>query len=209
MIEIRSVSKSFGKKNIFHNLSFSIEDGEFIGIKGKSGSGKSTLLNILGCLEDFDGGSIIINGEEVGPNDIKKARLLRKNKIGYLFQNFALIDDFSVYENLEIGLPIRKKKEKIVAIKHVLADLGLEVDLNQKIYTLSGGEQQRIALARVILQNKPILLADEPTASVDYENREIILCVLDELCRSGKTIIFVSHDDYVLSKAHRIISLDD
>lgn len=207
MIEIRNVSKSFGKKNIFHNLSFSIEDGEFIGIKGKSGSGKSTLLNIMGFLENFDDGSIILDGEEVGPNDIKKARLLRKNKIGYLFQNFALIDDFSVYENLEIGLSIRKKKAKIAAIKHVLADLGLEVDLNQKIYTLSGGEQQRIALARVILQNKPILLADEPTASVDYENREIILCVLDELCRSGKTIIFVSHDDYVLSKAHRIILL--
>lgn len=207
MIEIRNVSKSFGKKNIFHNLSFSIEDGEFIGIKGKSGSGKSTLLNIMGFLENFDDGSIILDGEEVGPNDIKKTRLLRKNKIGYLFQNFALIDDFSVYENLEIGLSIRKKKAKIAAIKHVLADLGLEVDLNQKIYTLSGGEQQRIALARVILQNKPILLADEPTASVDYENREIILCVLDELCRSGKTIIFVSHDDYVLSKAHRIILL--
>lgn len=208
MIEIKHLSKSFGEKSIFQNLCFSVKDGEFIGIKGKSGSGKSTLLNIMGLLENFDRGSIIIDGEEVCPNATQKARHLRKNKISYLFQNFALIDDFTVYQNLEIGLSIQKEKEKIVAIEQVLATLDLEVDINQKIFTLSGGEQQRIALARVILQNKPIVLADEPTASVDFENKEIILSVLDELCQSGKTIIFVSHDDYVLSKAHRIISLN-
>lgn len=157
-------------------------------------------------LENCDSGDIIIDGHKVDHKDKKMINKLLKTYIGYLFQNFALIDDFTVLDNLSIGIS-GNKNEKINKIKKVLEDLNLDVDLNTKIFKLSGGEQQRIAIARLILQNKSIILADEPTASVDPQNRDIILDILKKLNKEGKTIILVSHDDYVIEHTDRVIYL--
>ncbi len=207
MIELKNIKKSYGDKILFDKLNFSINDGEFLGIKGASGSGKSTLLNIIGLLEESDAGQIIIDGEKIDYSNQKQIKNMLKNKIGYLFQNFALIDDFSVFKNLSIGLSEKSKKAKIEKIKSALNDVNLDVDINKEVYKLSGGEQQRVALARVILQNKSIILADEPTASVDSENRDVILGILKKLNQQGKTIILVSHDDYVIEQANRVMYL--
>lgn len=206
MIELRKVSKSYGEKVLFAKFNLNVQNGEFVGIKGRSGSGKSTLLNIIGLLENCDSGDIIINGDKVDFKDKSKVKKILKTDIGYLFQNFALIDDFTVLENLSIGVS-GNKKEKKKKIKNILKELNLDVDLNKKIFKLSGGEQQRIAIARLILQNKSIILADEPTASVDPQNRDIILDILKNLNKEGKTIILVSHDDYVIEHTDRVIYL--
>ena len=207
MIELKNITKSFGSNIILDNFNCTIEDGEFLGIKGKSGSGKSTLLNIIGLLEKYDTGHIIIDGQEIDHDNKKQIKELLRMKMGYLFQNFALIDDFSVLKNLSIGLENKRKKERIDLIQKVIDELNLQIDLNQEVFKLSGGEQQRIALARIILQNKDIVLADEPTASVDSVNRDIILNILKKLNQSGKTVVLVSHDDYVIKQANRIIQL--
>ena len=207
MIELKNITKSFGSNIIFDNFNCTIEDGEFLGIKGKSGSGKSTLLNIIGLLEKYDTGHIIIDGQEIDHDNKKQIKELLRMKMGYLFQNFALIDDLSVLKNLSIGLENKRKKERIDLIQKVIDELNLQIDLNQEVFKLSGGEQQRIALARIILQNKDIVLADEPTASVDSVNRDIILNILKKLNQSGKTVVLVSHDDYVIKQANRIIQL--
>lgn len=207
MIELRNITKAYGDKVLFKQYNCSISDGEFLGIKGASGSGKSTLLNIIGCLEKCDDGQIIIDGEEIHYDNKKQINTLLRKKIGYLFQNFALIDDFSVLKNLSLGLSDLPKKERVIRIKKVLSDLNLNVDIEKEVYKLSGGEQQRIAIARVILHNKSIILADEPTASVDRENRDIILDTLKNLNHAGKTIVLVSHDDYVIRQADRVINI--
>lgn len=207
MIELKNIKKSYGDKILFDKFNCSINDGEFLGIKGASGSGKSTLLNIIGLLEECDNGQIIIDGEKIDYSNKKQIKNLLKTKIGYLFQNFALIDDFSVLKNLSIGLSEKSKKMKIEKIKTVLNDLNLNIDINKEVFKLSGGEQQRISIARVILQDKSIILADEPTASVDSENRDIILSILKKLNQAGKTIVLVSHDDYVINQTNRVIHL--
>lgn len=206
MIELKSVYKKYGDKIIFEDLTYNIKKGEFVGIKGSSGSGKSTLLNMMGLLEPCDSGEIIIDSKLVDFRNNRQVKEILSKKISFLFQNFALIDDFSVLDNLSIGLDkrIKNKREKI---ENVLDDLNLNIDINSKVFKLSGGEQQRVALARVILQNKDIVLADEPTASVDKLNREIILSCLKDLNEKGKTIVLVSHDDYVISRTDRIIYL--
>ena len=178
-----------------------------MGIQGVSGSGKSTLLNIIGLLEKCDSGQIVIDGEEIDYRNKKQIKRLLREKIGYLFQNFALIDDYSILKNLSIGLPEKSKKDRVDKIISVLHGLNMDMDIEKEVFKLSGGEQQRLAIARVILQNKSIILADEPTASVDSENRDIILNILKQLNRAGKTIVIVSHDDYVIKQANRVIQL--
>lgn len=207
MIQLKNITKSYGNHVIFDKFNAAIHDGEFLGVKGKSGSGKSTLLNIMGLLEKCDGGQIIIDGREIHYHDKKQMKYLLREKIGYLFQNFALIDDFSVLKNLSIGLKAKSKKEKIAVIQNVLRGLDLHIDIRQEVFKLSGGEQQRVAIARVILQDKSIILADEPTASVDSANRDMILNALKKLNQSGKTIVVVSHDDYVIEQTARVIQL--
>lgn len=207
MIELKNITKSFGENVLFDQFSCTIEDGEFLGIQGVSGSGKSTLLNIIGLLEKCDSGQIVIDGEEIDYRNKKQIKRLLREKIGYLFQNFALIDDYSILKNLSIGLPEKSKKDRVDKIISVLHGLNMDMDIEKEVFKLSGGEQQRLAIARVILQNKSIILADEPTASVDSENRDIILNILKQLNRAGKTIVIVSHDDYVIKQANRIIQL--
>ena len=208
MIKLENVSKSYSK-SILKNISLEIKQGEFVAIVGESGKGKSTLLNIIGLLEKADSGKVFIDGEcNIEPNSSKAAKVLRY-KIKYLFQNFALIDEKNVYKNLMLSLQYVKanKKRKIQMIDSVLSKVGLEGYGNRKVFELSGGEQQRVAIARCMLKPCKIVLADEPTGSLDINNRDRVLKLLNELNKEGKTIIIVTHDKEVAESCGRIINL--
>lgn len=207
-IRLENINKSYGKHKILDNLNISIFPEDFITIIGASGSGKSTLLNILGTLEDYDSGEVESFGYKDPVKDYKNSMILRREKIAYLFQNFALIENMTVKENLDIALKYSKYKNDKEKIRQILDMLGVIDKIDNKIYELSGGQQQRVAMARVLLKPYQILLADEPTGSLDKSNKDILIKILIEENKKGKTIVVVSHDmDFIkISKrAYKII----
>ncbi len=207
-IRLENINKSYGKHKILDNLNISIYPEDFITIIGASGSGKSTLLNILGTLEDYDSGEVESFGYKDPIKDYKNSMILRREKIAYLFQNFALIENMTVKENLDIALKYSKYKNDKEKIRQILDMLGVIDKIDNKIYELSGGQQQRVAMARVLLKPYQILLADEPTGSLDKSNKDILIKILIEENKKGKTIVVVSHDmDFIkISKrAYKII----
>ena len=209
MIELKKVSKSFGEKIIFTDLSYKINNGEFVAIVGKSGCGKSTLLNIIGLL-DFDyTGEVLFNGKDVAMLKEKQVNEYIRNNINYLFQNYALIDDESVEYNLLLALeyekiPLKEKKEKV---SEALDKVGLASYNNKKVYTLSGGEQQRVALACIMLKKGDIILADEPTGNLDNSNARKVMSILKQLNKQGKTIIMVTHNEQLAQECDAILHL--
>ena len=206
-LELKNISKKYGNNTIFDNYNLEVKKGTFLGIKGKSGRGKTTLLNIMGLLEDYEG-TLNIMGEEVMYRDKKKRKELLKKVIGYLFQNYALIDDLTVYENLKIVINKKNKIKGKELMLEALEKVGVANEfLNKKIYTCSGGEQQRIAIARLMLKDCDIVLADEPTGSLDDKNTAIVMKLLTQLNEEGKTIVMVSHDDVALSYCKEIVQL--
>lgn len=208
--ELINVSKSYGDHVVLDNISMVVYEGEMLAITGKSGSGKTTILNIMGLLEKPDSG-IVKLFDERSPriNSVRAIKLLR-TKVSYLFQNCALVDDETVDYNLEIPLIYSKKtrKEKQELKRAALEKVGLNISLKRKIYELSGGEQQRVAIARILLKPCDLILADEPTGSLDPDNRNEIMRILKELNHAGKTIIIVSHDQYVAEACGRTVKLD-
>ena len=209
IINIKNLNKAYGKHQLFQNFNLTIKSGEFVLLKGKSGCGKSTLLNMIGLLEKMDQGEYtLFDQENIQPNT-KESKLLLRNKISFIFQNFALIDDDTVENNLLIALEYisLSKQEKQTKIDEVLKQVKLEGMNKQKIYTLSGGQQQRVALARCLLKPSELVLADEPTAALDQENKQIVLDLLCTLQKLGKTVIVASHDDIFDSYCSRIILL--
>lgn len=210
MIEIKNITKKYDDRVIFKNFSLKINDGEFVVITGKSGCGKSTLLNIIGLLEDPDKGKVVIDGEKILSSQSKNAVKVIRNKISYVFQNFALVDEETVKYNLMLALRYVKlsHKEKENKIADALAKVGLCGYENKKIYQLSGGEQQRVSLARVFLKPSEIILADEPTGSLDKENAVIVINILKRINRDyGKTVLIVTHDENLKEIGDRIIDL--
>lgn len=197
IIELKNITKKYkGGKTIFSNYSLRIDEGEFVGIVGESGAGKTTLLNIIGLITNISSGSITIKKQSNLTPSSKKAMLLRRNTIGYLFQNYGLIDDESVEWNLNLALEYKKlsrsqKKEKIQTL---LTKMGLTDYEKKKIYQLSGGEQQRVAIAKLILQESSIILADEPTSGLDNANKVMVMDLLSELNNKDITVIMVTHD---------------
>ncbi|NLK95416.1 MAG: ABC transporter ATP-binding protein [Clostridiales bacterium] len=209
MIELENVSKTYGEKKVLDNISLKINEGELVAITGESGKGKSTILNILGLLETTDSGQVLICGQgNIKPNSSKATKVLR-NTISYLFQNFALIDEETVNNNLLIALKYVKgtKKDKLNKISEVLKIVGLEGFEKRKVYELSGGEQQRVAIARIMLKPSKIVLADEPTGSLDEVNRDKIFELLKGINKDGKTVVIVTHDKYLANKCNKVISL--
>lgn len=210
MVELREVNKSYDSRKIIDGLSFEVEQGEMVAITGASGSGKSTILNMIGLLEKPDSGTINLFGVVAPKINSSKSKLLLRNKIAYLFQNYALVDNETTDYNLNIALEyvkatkIQKRDMKIDALKKVGLD---ETYLKKKIYQLSGGEQQRIAVARIILKPCELILADEPTGSLDIQNRNEIIKILQDLNQAGKTIIIVTHDEYVADQCNRKFEL--
>lgn len=205
MISLINISKKFKDKSIIDKFNLEISRGEFIAITGNSGSGKTTLLNIMGLLEKPDSGDVIINNIK-NPTS-KQIKILQRDSYGYLFQNYALIENENVESNLKIALKYQKNINKNDKINCVLESVGLSKYNKKKIYELSGGEQQRVALARVILKGCEVIFADEPTGNLDKENRDRVFEILKGLNAEGKTIIFVTHDLDLSKQADRIIKL--
>ena len=202
MIEIQKLSKSFGSKTLFQDFNLSIERGEYVVFSGASGCGKTTLLNMIGSLEDYDSGHILVDGLDIG-NRKNQQKYLRE-KVGFLFQNFALMEDKTVMENLEI---VKKSNRSAVSIEEVLEKVGMEGSQSSKVYTLSGGEQQRIALARLMIKKCDLILCDEPTGSLDRDNGKKIMDLIGGMNQSGKTVILVTHDETYKSIGGRIVEL--
>lgn len=206
MIEIKNLTKTFGDKILFCHFNYVIETNEMLAIVGPSGSGKSTLLNTIGLLDlDYEG-EIFYDGKRVGKKEI--ASYIR-NHVNYLFQNYALIEEESVLKNLWLALEYEKlkEKEKMRKIEKALEKVGLKEAIDKKVYTLSGGEQQRVALARVILKRGEIILADEPTGNLDAENGQLVMEILRELQKEGKTVILVTHNEQLAEECDRILDL--
>ena len=211
MIELKNIKKSFGNKEILNNVNLKVNKGEMIAIMGGSGSGKSTLLNIIGLIEKPDSGDVILNNKRYSKIYGKQVTLAHRNLIGYIFQNFALVDNETVSENLDIALEYvnKNKKEKQLAKQKVLEYVGLSDKMDNKVYELSGGEQQRVSLARVMLKPCEIILADEPTGSLDEETSKEILQILKQLNKNGKTILIVTHNVNIANECDKIYTIKD
>lgn len=209
IIKLSNICKKYDENTVLDNFSLDIEKGDYVCVMGKSGAGKSTLLNIIGLLEKADSGDIEICGKKNPAFRSKIGENLLRNHISYMFQNYGLVENETVQENLKIGTRYLKisKEEENRKILEALEFVGLADYQNKKVYKLSGGEQQRIAIARIMLKPSDIVLADEPTGSLDGENQEIILSLLKKLNDEGKTIVVVTHSPIVEKSAKRCIRL--
>lgn len=215
LINLKNISKTFGAKDIevvaLRDINLKINEGEMIAIIGASGSGKSTLLNIIGTLcRETDGEYILENKKikELSVNDLAK---VRNKNFGFVVQHFALINDYTVYENIEIPLEYGKvkRKERKEIIKQVVTKLKIQDKINKKITELSGGQCQRVAIARAIVNNPKIILADEPTGALDKQTGQQVIEIFKELNKEGKTIIIVTHDLDLASQCSKIIKIED
>lgn len=208
MIRLENVSKSFGSRSLFSNLNLVLEPGKVYALIGASGSGKTTLLNIMGKLETYDG-DIVYCGKNF--SRIRNQDYFRF-ELGYLFQNFGLIEDATIAENLKLGMIGQNltKKEIILKQKEALTSVGLSyLKLDQKIYELSGGESQRIALAKLILKEPAIILADEPTASIDPQTAKLIMEILLSMRKEDRVIVLATHNPIIWEMADEVISMDN
>ena len=208
MIELQHIWKQFGSRIIFSDLNLNFQSGMVYALIGDSGCGKTTLLNMLAKLETFDKGEIVY--KEKSLTSLKNEEFYR-NELGYLFQNFGLLESQTIRENLELGLIGKKKNKKqekerllLQALQAVRLDY---LSLNQNIYELSGGEAQRVALAKIILKDPPLILADEPTASLDPKNSKEIMEILLELRNANRTIIIATHNPSIWKMADQVIRL--
>lgn len=188
-----------------------IHKGDLIAIVGPSGSGKSTLLNIIGLLEDLDSGEYKLNGKNVCDLNDKEKAMYRNKNFGFIVQNFALINDFSVLDNIEIPLIYSKKNKKArhVLVASMLKKLNLETKINSKISELSGGQAQRVAIARALINNPEVILADEPTGALDCKTGQEIINILKEINKDGKTVLIVTHDYNIAKQCNKIIKIND
>lgn len=208
-IILSNICKKYGDKTLFENFSLQIERGEFLAIMGESGAGKTTLLNMMGLLERPDSGNVVLCGQKNPQFSSRTAVSLRRRHISYLFQNYGLIDTETVENNIRIAIHFKdvSRKKGCYLTADALKQVGLQGYEKRKVYTLSGGEQQRVALAKIIAKSPQIIFADEPTGSLDERNRDYVLKILQELNYQGKTIIVVTHDPFVNECAKRHILL--
>lgn len=214
MVELKNVNKSYLEGNIKHtvlsNLDLQVSNGEIIILFGKSGSGKSTLLNIISGIDVPDSGSVLIDVTDITRLSEKERTLVRRNKVGFIFQFFNLIPTLTVKENLLLPLELIGTNNTEERINSILSEVGLANRANTYPDKLSGGEQQRIAIARALIHNPDIILADEPTGNLDYETGLQIVDLLDRVVKKkGKTMIMVTHSKDVIGLADKIYSLKD
>ena len=202
MIEIKNLHKSFEDCKLFSNFNMTVKNGEFVILSGVSGCGKTTLLNIIGSIEKIDDGEILVDGIDITKQ--KNQLEYFRTKVGFLFQNFALVDNKTVRENLEL---IRNDSKSDISIEEALEKVGLTKKIDQKVYKLSGGEQQRVALSRLMVKKCDIILADEPTGSLDKVNAEIVIDILKSMNKMGKTVLMATHDENYKKIGTRVIEL--
>ncbi len=215
MIETIELTKTFKTESVetvaLRNVNLVVEKGDFIAIMGPSGCGKTTLLNILGTIDDNTSGKYTFFGQDVCNLNEKQKTAIRKRNIGFVFQNFNLIEELTVYENIELPLQYLgwKKKDRKQRVDEVIDQLNISHRKNLFPVQLSGGQQQRVAVARAIIAKPPLLLADEPTGNLDSMHGEEVMTLLNDLNKSGTTIIMVTHSQRDASYARRIIHLFD
>lgn len=210
IIELRDIIKRYQKAVVLDHLDMDIKQGDFIAITGLSGSGKSTLLNIIGLLESPDQGEMHHFGQKNIKPFSRKAQKVLKYHIGYLFQNYALIENKTVEYNCDLVFNfVQRKKERFEKIQRALNIVGLSGFENKKVCQCSGGEQQRIALARLLIKPCDVILADEPTGNLDSKNKELVFELLSELNNKGKTIIMVTHDNQLAERCKMHYRLED
>lgn len=209
-LQVDTLNKSFGSNTVLHNISFEIESGESVALVGPSGCGKSTLLNIIGLLETLDSGTINLEGRAYPSINSKKATLMRRTEINYLFQSFALINDWKVSKNLLLALQYTKlsKQEQERLIRTALENYGIGEKFDAIVNELSGGEKQRVAIARAMIKPGNLILADEPTGSLDKVMATIVIdSLLDSVHANHKTLLMVTHDMSIAQRCDRIIEL--
>ena len=215
MIKIDNIYKTYnlGKSNAFTALkgvSLEIKAGEMVAIIGKSGAGKSTLMHILGCVDDFEKGTYMLNGRDVSKLNENKRSAIRNSEIGIVLQDFALVEEYSAIENVMIPLYFSKKKaNKKAKAKEALLKMEMGDFINNKVNKLSGGQKQRVAIARAIVNNPGLLLADEPTGALDVNTSEEIMKEFKRLNKEGMTIVIITHDMDVAKQCDRIVEISD
>lgn len=214
LIEIQKLTKSYRiareKKTVLNDFDFSLGENEFLAIKGKSGCGKTTLLRILGLMDNYDRGSYKFCGIDTDRLSDKRASMIRNHDIGFVFQNFNLIPEYSILENLEVPLGYAgvRRGERIRRVGEMLDKFGLTDKANCYPNQLSGGQQQRIAIARALINSPKVILADEPTGNLDEENTRSVMRLFSELHQTGVSIVVVTHDDLTASFAERVMVLN-
>ncbi len=202
MIQMQHIEKAFGEQVLFHDYNLEIPEGKFVVILGESGCGKTTLLDMLGGLEKPDKGKITLHGQDIS---LIGKRKYFGEEVGFLFQNFALMEEKTVLQNLQI---ISKHSRNNITIEEALGRVGLLDKMEQKVYRLSGGEQQRVALARLILKRCNLILADEPTGSLDEKNAELVTEQLQRLQKEeGRTVVMVTHNREFAKIADMVVEL--
>lgn len=212
VLEVKNIEKYYGNKSnltkAIKNISFNVSEGEFVGIMGASGSGKTTLLNCISTIDRVTCGQIIINGQEVTKLKGNKLNKFRREELGFIFQDFNLLDTLTAYENIALALTIQKVKPKeiIMRVNEVAEKLEIKEILNKYPYQISGGQKQRVAAARAIITNPKMILADEPTGSLDSKSARQLLETFEKLNQDlNATILMVTHDAFTASYADRII----
>ena len=214
IINLQDINKIYGKNDtLFYalkNVSLQIYQGEMVAIMGPSGSGKSTLLNIIGLLDKQSTGKYFLNGEDVYNFADSHLSRLRNKYFGFVVQNYALIHDYTVFENIEIPISYSKNKaNKKERILELLSKLGLGNKIKSKCKELSGGQSQRVAIARALVNDPAVILADEPTGALDQKNGKEVLDILKNINEMGKTVIIVTHDIAVSNLCHKVINIID
>lgn len=212
MIELSNIYKSYGSLNVLQGVSLSVGRGEIVAIVGPSGAGKTTLLQIAGSLDRPDSGSVIYDGVDITTLKEKRLAEFRNRNIGFIFQFHELLPEFTALENVAIPGLIggRRRREVTEEARNLLDILGLSDRLRHRPSELSGGEKQRVAIARALINSPRIVLADEPTGSLDSHNREEIHRIISDLCATrGQTFLIVTHDSTLAAIAHRVVNMDD
>lgn len=216
LLNVKNVEKYYGSKgNItkaIDNISFNVAKGEFVGIMGPSGSGKTTMLNCISTIDNVTTGSILIDGDDITRLKGRKLETFRRDKLGFVFQDFNLLDTMTAFENIALALTIAGKKGKEVEnlVKNAAQNLGIEEVLSKYPYQMSGGQKQRVAAARAIVNNPKLILADEPTGALDSKSAKMLLNSIEKLNEELEaTILMVTHDAFTASYAHRILFIKD
>ena len=207
LLEIRNVSKIYGELKALDNINLKVEDGEWLAIMGPSGSGKSTMMNIIGCMDKPTMGEVLLDGKDISKESEKNLTSIRRDKIGLIFQQFHLVSYMSAVENVMLSQyyhSMPDEKEALEALERV----GLKERAKHLPSQLSGGEQQRVCVARALINHPEIILADEPTGNLDEANENIVIDIFRQLHKEGTTLIVVTHDPEVGEVAERMIRLE-
>ena len=216
ILKVSNIQKYYGVRgNItkaINNISFEVEEGEYVAIMGASGSGKTTLLNCISTIDKVSSGNIFIEGKEITKLSSKAVAKFRREKLGFIFQDFNLLDTLTNYENIALALTISRVNHQEIdeRIRYIAKKLNIEEILDKYPYEISGGQKQRIAAARAIITNPSLILADEPTGALDSKSAKMLLDSLEELNKEMKaTIMMVTHDSFTASYASRVLFIKD